>query len=144
MSNATEVIVIEPTAAAAEPRLPLSQPPSKQVLARFSVPDRETIHRLLTEPLEYVHHPVFERPGVGDVLYPENKRRPDATRFDFAPEKEENIGVTRFRSDKSYMDEYINPPKLLKAEVEEKKKHAEQSARSFPEQPEKHILLFLI
>src|SRR5262249_19806949 len=50
---------------------------------------------------------------------------------------------TRFKS-KGYMDDYINPRDVLKAEEEERKKQKEQSARSFPEQPEKDVLLFLI
>ena len=43
------------------------------------------------------------------------------------------------------MDDYINPRDALKAEEEEhRKKQQEQTARSFPEQPEKDVLLFLI
>jgi stage V sporulation protein R len=42
------------------------------------------------------------------------------------------------------MDDYINPRALLKAEEDERRKAKEQTARSFPEQPEKDVLLFLI
>jgi stage V sporulation protein R len=42
------------------------------------------------------------------------------------------------------MDEYINPRDLLRAEEQERKKLKEQSAKNFPEHPEKDILLFLI
>jgi stage V sporulation protein R len=71
------------------------------------------------------------------------KRRDDVSRYDFTPEEEEAIKPTRFKS-KDYMDDYINPRKVLKAEEEERKKLKEQTARSFPELPEKDVLLFLI
>ncbi len=73
------------------------------------------------------------------------KRRDEVSRYDFTPEKEEDddLKPTRFKS-KEYMDDYINPRELLKAEEERKKKAKEQVARSFPEHPEKDVLLFLI
>jgi stage V sporulation protein R len=42
------------------------------------------------------------------------------------------------------MDEYINPRAALAAEEERQRKQSELAARSFPEQPEKDVLLFLI
>jgi len=73
------------------------------------------------------------------------RRRDPVSRYDFAPEKDDNEEVrpTRFKS-KDYMDDYINPRELLKKEEEERRKAKEQTARSFPEQPEKDVLLFLI
>ncbi len=73
------------------------------------------------------------------------RRREDSSRYNFTPEPEESnvIPVTRFKS-KGYMDDYINPRDLLKAEEEERRKQKEQAARSFPEHPEKDVLLFLI
>jgi stage V sporulation protein R len=73
------------------------------------------------------------------------RRREPVSRYDFRPEPEaaEEVAVTRFKS-KDYMDDYINPRDLLKAEEEERRKAREQTARSFPEHPEKDILLFLI
>jgi stage V sporulation protein R len=71
------------------------------------------------------------------------KRRTEASRFDFGPENEdEEEHATRFKS-KDYMDDYINPRSLLKAEEEERKKK-QLAARKFPEHPEKDVLLFLI
>ena len=52
---------------------------------------------------------------------------------------------TRFQS-KDYMDSYINPPEVLKAEAE-KKEQAErerEKQRSFPETPQRDVLLFLL
>jgi stage V sporulation protein R len=42
------------------------------------------------------------------------------------------------------MSDYINPPGALKAEEEELKKQQQAIERSFPERPEKDVLLFLI
>jgi stage V sporulation protein R len=73
------------------------------------------------------------------------RRRDEVSRYDFAPEKEEDDSqkLTRFKS-KGYMDDYINPREALKAEEEERKKSKEQASRCFPERPEKDVLLFLI
>src|SRR3954465_1042451 len=73
------------------------------------------------------------------------RRREPVSRYDFKSpqEDDEDVKLTRFKS-KDYMDDYINPPKALKAEEEERKKQKEQTARSFPERPEKDVLLFLI
>jgi stage V sporulation protein R len=71
------------------------------------------------------------------------KRRPDSARYDFKEKPEEEVKLTRFKS-KDYMDDYINPPETLKAEEEERKKQQEATERSFPERPEKDVLLFLM
>ncbi len=73
------------------------------------------------------------------------RRREPASRYDLKPVTEEGEGdkATRFKS-KDYMDDYINPRELLKKEEDERRKKKEQAARSFPEQPEKDVLLFLI
>jgi stage V sporulation protein R len=71
------------------------------------------------------------------------RRRDDPSRYDFSPKEEEEEKPARFKS-KEYMDDYINPREVLRAEEEEKRKLKEQTARSFPERPEKDILLFLI
>src|SRR5947209_8569457 len=42
------------------------------------------------------------------------------------------------------MSDYINPPDALRAEEEERKKKQQAIERSFPERPEKDVLLFLI
>jgi stage V sporulation protein R len=73
------------------------------------------------------------------------RRRDDSSRYDFTPkeDEEEALKLTRFKS-KDYMDDYINPRAALKAEEDERKKVKEESARNFPERPEKDVLLFLI
>lgn len=72
------------------------------------------------------------------------RRRAPSMRFDFKPDSDNtDDGGTRFKS-KDYMDEYVNPRDVLKAEAEKRKKDQEQLARNFPEQPEKDVLLFLI
>jgi stage V sporulation protein R len=72
------------------------------------------------------------------------KRRPEVSRYDFTPEKEDGTyKATRFKS-KDYMDDYVNPRAVLQAEEDERRKQQEQAAKNFPEHPEKDILLFLI
>ncbi len=71
------------------------------------------------------------------------RRRADSSRYDFKEEEEENLKLTRFKS-KDYMDDYINPRAALKAEEDERRKLREQTAKNFPERPEKDVLLFLI
>jgi stage V sporulation protein R len=73
------------------------------------------------------------------------RRREPVSRYDFSPEQDDSadLRATRFKS-KDYMDDYINPRDLLKKEEEERRKAKEQTARSFPEHPEKDVLLFLI
>src|SRR5260370_42246058 len=71
------------------------------------------------------------------------KRRDEVSRYDFGVEKDEEIKTTRFKS-KDYMDVYINPRAALKAEADEGKKLKEAATRTFPEQAEKDVLLFLI
>ncbi len=72
------------------------------------------------------------------------KRHEDSKRFDFQEQKEEEGDkLTRFQS-KDYMSDYINPPEALRAEEEENKKKQQAIERSFPERPERDVLLFLI
>jgi stage V sporulation protein R len=73
------------------------------------------------------------------------RRRKEVSRYDFTPESEqsEDVRATRFKS-KDYMDAYINPQEVLKAEEDQRRKQKELVARSFPEAPEKDVLLFLI
>jgi stage V sporulation protein R len=71
------------------------------------------------------------------------RRRDPVSRYDFKEQEEETLKQTRFKS-KGYMDDFINPPRLLKAEEEESKKAKVETARAFPEQHEKDVLLFLI
>src|ERR671925_91913 len=72
------------------------------------------------------------------------RRRDEPSRYDFAPKDEdEDQKPARFKS-KDYMDDYINPRAVLKAEEEERKRLKEAASRNFPEHPEKDVLLFLI
>src|SRR5947209_15552790 len=71
------------------------------------------------------------------------KRREEVSRYDFREPEDEAQKLTRFKS-KDYMSDYINPPDALRAEEEERKKKQQAIERSFPERPEKDVLLFLI
>lgn len=73
------------------------------------------------------------------------KRRDDLSRYDFRPDEGDDNSprATRFKS-KGYMEDYINPRKILEKEEEERRHLKEQTSRNFPEHPEKDVLLFLI
>jgi len=72
------------------------------------------------------------------------RRREEQPRFDFETTREEEpIPVTRFKT-KTYLDPYINPEQLLRAEEEQKRKEREARSKNFPEQPERDVLLFLM
>ena len=71
------------------------------------------------------------------------RRREEVSRYDFKEKEEESLKLTRFKS-KDYMEDYINPPEQLKAEEEEQLKQLKEDEHSFPDRPEKDVLLFLI
>ncbi len=74
------------------------------------------------------------------------KRRDDGpSRYDFAPEDPRNKGAetTRFRS-KPYMDSYVNPPTPEIGADEARRLRDLPNVVSFPERPEKDVLLFVI
>jgi stage V sporulation protein R len=56
-----------------------------------------------------------------------------------------NVAPKKFRS-KDYMESYINPPDVLRAEVEarEKEEQEKEKKRSFPDEPQRDVLLFLL
>src|SRR6516164_4846834 len=66
------------------------------------------------------------------------KRRDEVSRYDFDAKEddEDDVKSTRFKS-KDYMYDYSNPKAALKKEEEERKKLKEETARSFPEKPQK-------
>jgi stage V sporulation protein R len=86
--------------------------------------------------------------SIDDLIDPHSvaiRRRQGSSRYEFSAEAEmpEETQATRFRS-KDYMDEYINPREVLRAEEDELRKQREEAARAFPETPQKDVLLFLI
>ncbi len=74
------------------------------------------------------------------------KRRDDHSKYDFTPADKENPDddrAVRFKSPKPYLDSYINPP--AKPDDEEAKRLKDRrDVPSFPDRPEKDVLLFLI
>ncbi len=84
-----------------------------------------------------------------DIHSPHIRRRPDFSKAAMKSVEKEEVpasnGSGRFAS-KSYMDDYINPPDVLRRQAEDRA--AEQQRRddvmSFPDEPTKDILLFLI
>jgi len=79
-----------------------------------------------------------------DVYSPHIKRRDPVNRYDFNPGEEQDEAPSRFQS-KGYMDAFINPPALLKEELRKKESDRQKpKSQSFPDQPERDVLLFLL
>jgi len=70
------------------------------------------------------------------------KRREEKFRYDFQEEEEEKT-IRKLKSEKSYMDRYINPENFLESQRRKLEQEAEKRRR-FPENPERDVLLFLI
>lgn len=85
-----------------------------------------------------------------DPHLPHVKRHDDpdqaASAFDTDEPKETKKADGRFESGPDYMDQFINPPEVLKKQAEEKQKQIEEyeASRSFPARPERDVLLFLL
>ncbi|MEQ8210689.1 MAG: SpoVR family protein [Lacipirellulaceae bacterium] len=73
-----------------------------------------------------------------DVYAPHIKRRKERNRSALSEEQEEEKKPRRFES-KDYLDAYVNPPEPIGDEEAER-----NQVRSFPEHPERDILLFLL
>ena len=56
---------------------------------------------------------------------------------------EDDLAISGFKVERSYMRDYINPPNALEQE-RERLQQQQQGDRSFPENPQKDILLFLL
>ncbi|MCZ2344175.1 MAG: SpoVR family protein [Bacteroidales bacterium] len=75
------------------------------------------------------------------------KRRDDPERYDFTPADQDHAAEAehpvKFKS-KSYMDQYINPRQPVEDRENEARRLRERTVPSFPDHPEKDVLLFLI
>src|ERR1051325_7630390 len=113
-------------------------------MANHGVRVRKYVEKVGEEEVEAFIDRCMSIDDLIDLHAPGIKRREEVSRYDFKEQKEEEGDkLTRFES-KEYMDEYINPREALKAEEEENKKKQQAIERSFPERPEKDVLLFLI
>jgi stage V sporulation protein R len=79
-----------------------------------------------------------------DIHSPHIKRRDEPNRYDFDNEEEDEASEPgRFRA-KGYMDPYINPREALQRERERLRESRESNDGSFPAQPERDVMLFLL
>ena len=81
-------------------------------------------------------------PGSGGETRRPGSTTPDESKGEGASE---TGSATRFPS-KPYMDSFINPPEVLQQQDEDRRERARQQeeSRSFPESPERDVLLFLL
>ncbi|MBX3394638.1 MAG: sigma-70 family RNA polymerase sigma factor [Phycisphaerae bacterium] len=52
-----------------DPRIPTALAPVESVQKTLDATARARLHRLLTRPFEYIHHPSFEKAGAGKELF---------------------------------------------------------------------------
>ncbi len=80
-----------------------------------------------------------------DIHSPFIKRRDELSRYDFSSEDEAAaIGPAKFQNTKDYMDSFINPPEVIREEARRREAEREAAVKSFPEHPERDVLLFLL
>ncbi|ADB16902.1 SpoVR family protein [Pirellula staleyi DSM 6068] len=79
-----------------------------------------------------------------DIYSPHIKRRSTVLQSSMMAEQEEVAGptATRFQS-KSYMDSFVNPPAAMHEEMEQKRRDLERK-ESFPSEPMRDVMLFLL
>jgi stage V sporulation protein R len=102
------------------------------------------------EPVEEFIDACLSLEDLIDPHLPHVKRHDDPgpveSTFDAkVDEEEDDLNGGRFPS-KGYMDSFINPPDVLQKQAEDKHKEKEEraAARSFPDRPERDVLLFLL
>jgi stage V sporulation protein R len=103
---------------------------------------RRYMERVGEEAVEAFIDSCLSLENLIDIHSPYIRRREAPTRYDFAAGEEEDPAVARFQS-KGYMDEFINPPEYLKEQAR-KQEEERKKAQSFPERPERDVLLFLL
>jgi stage V sporulation protein R len=87
---------------------------------------------LSIEDLIDIHSPFIKR----------REEKPQPVSAHAADKPEEELVAGRFAS-KDYMDQYINPPDVLKAEAERRREELERTQK-FPAQPERDIMWFIL
>src|SRR5262245_3666385 len=78
-----------------------------------------------------------------DIHSPGIKRREDKPRVVMPEGEEEHELPGKFKS-KYYMDEFVNPPAAIEAEMKRRQQEKKDARRKFPEAQERDVLLFLL
>jgi len=80
-----------------------------------------------------------------DIHSPFIKRREEKSRYDFdnGKKSDDELIPPRFKS-KNYMDSFVNPQIILKAEEERRREEQRESEKAFPVRPERDVMLFVL
>ena len=81
-----------------------------------------------------------------DIHSPFIKRRDDPDKYQFRgpEENSEDVGPSKFRS-KQYLDPFVNPPEVLAAEADERRRQQDQQPLAkLPEHPTRDVMLFIL
>ncbi len=98
--------------------------------------------RFGVEPVEEFIEVCFSLDNLIDIHSPYIKRRDDDD-DEAGEEARPTAEVPKFKS-KSYMQKFINPPDVLKAEEERLLQEKAEAAARFPQDPERDVMLFLL
>jgi len=114
-------------------------------MANHSTRIRRYIERFGAERVETLIDACLSLENLIDYHAPFIKRRkPPEIRSDDDLQQGEGLdGVYKLRTDRSYMDPYINPPEFIEFQRERMRQESEKLHR-FPEDPERDVLLFLL
>jgi stage V sporulation protein R len=108
---------------------------------------RRYIDRFGVETVEEFIDACLSLEDLIDVHSPGIRRYRTAERFDFSENDDDDQPPPsgKFRA-KDYMEPYVNPPDVLKAEAEAKAEQArrQEESRRFPHEPRRDVLLFLL
>jgi stage V sporulation protein R len=106
----------------------------RNYMDRFGVEEVETFIDacLSIEDLIDIHSPHIQR-----------YERRDKYQFASHTAEDETPNSSKFEA-KGYMDRFVNPPRVLAAEAERKRKEAEEVDARFPKEPMRDVMLFIL
>lgn len=106
---------------------------------------RRFMERVGEEEVENFIDSCLSLENLIDIHSPFIKRREQASRYDFRDDEEPaEAGSSKFQNQKDYMDPFINPPALLREEARQREVQRQEAVKTFPEHPERDVLLFLL
>jgi stage V sporulation protein R len=106
---------------------------------------RGYMDRFGAEPIEEFIDACLSIEDLIDIHSPFINRFDAHDKYDFnhPPEEDEAAPPAQFQS-KGYMNSFINPPAVLKAEASRREQQQKQQQRRFPSEPTRDVMLFIL
>ncbi len=112
-------------------------------MANHATRVRRLIDRLGIEKVEAFIDTCLSLDNLIDYHGPYIRRAAARDADDAGDAPERNVQVHKLPAS-SYMDEYINPPEYLEQQRQKKLRELEERRRTFPEHPQRDVLMFLL